>query len=378
MRTPETSSGTAIAPRLLLSVIVILVIAGLATLDRFLANAQEAEVQHVAQQSHLDGLRLRRAGKIKEAIEAFRRAHALERQDTGYELDLIDALLDGGKPDQAELLIRDVLEREPNDGRTNLLAAHLMLARGKTAEAESYYHRAVYGEWPSDPNAHRVAVRMELADFLAAKGKQQELLAELLPLQEEVGKNDRAAEKRIAQLFLAAGSPSRAVDEYRALIKQNPKDASAYASLGDAELQLGEYGLARDAFRTAAAQKPNDASIRQRLSLSGTLKALDPRPRRLPSMEKYRRSLEILGLAQFSLNRCVTDHPALASGDTQQLLTSANEALTNQPRTGITNEIAEQSLGLAEKTWQARIKVCGGAILPDEEPLSLIMEKLAQ
>jgi Flp pilus assembly protein TadD len=203
-----------------------------------------------------------------------RKAHALKRRNTQYELELVDALIAADKLDQAERLIGDVLEREPNDGRANLLSAHLMIKRRKTAEAKSYYHRAIYGEWPTGATAHRVAVRMELVDFLAARPEHEELPAELLPLQEQAGK-DPGTEKHLAQLLLVAGSASRAVDAYRAVIKQNPKDAAAYVGLGEAELQLGDYVRAHDAFLKAYTYKPDDPGIRRQLDLSSTLTALD-------------------------------------------------------------------------------------------------------
>ena len=377
MSTQGTLSKSTVAPRLALVGIIALVIAGLATLDRFLANAQNVEVRRMAQRSYLDGLDFRRAGKVKDALEAFQKAHALERGNTEYELELIDALIAAGKPDEAERLISDVLDREPNDGRANLLGAHLMIAKGKTAEAESYYHRAIYGEWPQDAGAHRVSVRMELADFLAKKPEHQELLAELLPLQEEAGK-DPTTEQHLAQLFLVAGSPSRAAEEYHALIKQDPKNAAAYVGLGQTELQSGEYRLAREAFLTASAYKPADPSVRRQLELASTLAALDPTSRKLTSMEKYRRSLRILDLARSDLEQCIANHLAPESDATLQLLTSANEALTSKPPKDITNEIAEKVLSLAEQAWQTRVKLCGPATSWDEEPLRLIAERLAQ
>ena len=311
-----------------------MVIAGLSTLDKFLANAQDVEVQRLAERSYLDGVRLRRSGQVTQAVDAFRKAHALERRNRQYGLELADALIAANKLDEAERLLGDVLEREPNDGRANLLNARLMIKRSMFGEAESYYHRAIYGEWPSDAAAHRFAVRMELIDFLAARPEHEELLAELISLPEQKTKNP-ATEKHLAQLFLVAGSPSRAADEYRAVIKQNPKDAAAYAGLGEAELQLGEYSKARDAFFTASTHKPDDPEIRRKLKLSSTLAALDPTYRKLTSMEKYRRSVEILGMARPSLETCLATHPAAASGETQQLLQSADEVLTDKPRTGI-------------------------------------------
>lgn len=355
--------------------IIALVIAGLATVDRLLERAQNSEVQSLAKRSYLDGLRLSRAGKIDEAVEAFRKAHALERRNAEYELQLVKALIDAKKPEEADLPMREILDREPNDGQANLYAAHLMIAEGKIVEAESYYHRAIYGEWPDNALAHRIAVRMELADFLAAKGKQEELLAELLPLQEEAG-NDPAAQRRVAHLFLAAGSPSRAADEYRALIKQNSKDAEAYAGLGQAELQMGNYRAAREAFRSAAARKPQDPSLQGKVDLSTTLNGLDPTVRKLTSDEKYRRSLQILELAQSSFEICLAENPKAAS-TSEQLLASIDDAKKKHP-SAASNEAAEQILSLAEDAWQARVKLCGNSIPAEEEPLRLIMEKLAQ
>jgi tetratricopeptide (TPR) repeat protein len=375
MSAKEVAPKTSEKRKLGIIVIVAMVIAGLAVVDTFLARVQDAEVQRTARQSFREGLLFSRNGKADQAIEAFRKAHALEREKTEYELELIKALTEAGKSDQAELLMREVLEREPNGGRANLLAAHIMIAKGKDGAAESYYHRAIYGEWPDNADAHRISVRMELADFLAAKGKKQELLAELLPLQEQSAK-DPAADRRIAQLFLAADSPSHAANEYRALIKRDPGDASAYAGLGDAELKLGDYRPARDAFLSAAARNPEDASIRHRVELSSTLNALDPTARRLTSVEKYRRSLRILELAQAELDGCIAKHPAAASDKAQQLLASANDMVKQKAPAAITNELAEHVLGLADETFQNRVKLCGTP--DDDDPLRLIMQKVAQ
>ena len=375
MTAHDTSAKVARTQTLALVAIIALVIAGLATLDRFLANAQDVEVRRLAQRSYLDGMRFQLMGRSAEAVDALRKAHALERRNTEYELELVDSLIAADKPDPAERLIRDVLEREPNDGRANLLGARLMIEEGKTAEAESYYHRAIYGEWPGDAAARRVAVRMELVDYLAGRSRHQELLAELLPLQEQAGK-DPATERHLAQLFLIAGSASRAAAGYRAAIKQNPKDSAAYAGLGEAELQLGDYGKAREAFLTVSTYKPDDPAIRRRLELSNTLAVLDPTYRKLTSMEKYRRSLRILDLASTGLKRCLANHHAADSEETQQLLESANQVLTSKPGKNITNETAENALGVAEKAWQVRIKICGTATSADEEALRLIVERL--
>ncbi|MFZ0594631.1 MAG: tetratricopeptide repeat protein [Bryobacteraceae bacterium] len=377
MSTQSPATTVPVTSKLALIAVIALVIAALSTIDKFLADAQQRSDQRLAHRSYVAGLRLLNAGKANEAVEAFRKAHALDRGNMDYEVDLITALTAAGKLDRAELLTKEVLERDPNDGRANLAAAHLMIKRGRIADAESYYHRAVYGDWPDNPAAHRVSVRMELADFLAAHGEGQELLAELLPLQEEAGK-DPATLRHLARLFLVAGAPTRAADEYRVLIKQNHNDGAAYAGLGRAELQSGEYQLAHEAFLAAAARTPNDPSIRRELDLASTLEGLDPTSRKLTSTEKYRRSRQILDLARSDLQRCATSHAGTNSSDAGQLLASAGNLATSKMPATINNEMAEGVLSLAEKLWQARFKICGASASPDEEPLRLIVEKLAR
>ena len=86
----------------------------------------------------------------------------MERENADYELALITAFIDTGRTTDAEPLMNEMLQREPNDGRANLIAARLKVKEGNAADAEAYYHRAIYGEWPDDPASHRIAARMEL------------------------------------------------------------------------------------------------------------------------------------------------------------------------------------------------------------------------
>lgn len=373
----EAAEGPPRARILALVAIIALVIAALSAIDSFLENAEQSELRSQAQQSYIAGSRLLSEGKRNEAVEALRKAHALERRNDNYEISLIEALMAAGKADEAESLMNETLLREPNDGRANLIAARLMSKKGMIADAESYYHRAIYGEWPDNAAAHRTSARLELIDFLVATGQKGELLAELLPLEDEAGKNT-SIEKRLARLFLIAGSPSRAADAYRVLIRKGRNDAASYAGLGEAELELGDYHAAHAAFREASHLKPGDAGLRGQLQLSATLTALDPTPRRLPSMEKYHRSLRVLELASGDLEQCVVNHPEVATGETAQLLKEAENAVAGRAPAHVTNEVAEGILELSERIWQARIQSCGSGTAADEEPTRLIMEKLAQ
>ncbi|MGI8958196.1 MAG: tetratricopeptide repeat protein [Bryobacteraceae bacterium] len=371
------SASTNRVPILASVAMIVLVIAALAAIDVFLAKTEQAELQNEAQQFYLDGSRLLEESKATQAVDRLRRAHALARQNPDYELELINALMAAGKLGEAEPLMNDTLQREPNDGRANLTAARLMKKERRTTDAEAYYHRAIYGEWPSDAATHRISARMELVDFLVAHGKKQELLAELLPLQEEAGENP-AIEKRVAHLFLVAGSASRSAEVYHSLIQQNPRDVEAYAGLGEAELAQGRYRAAKAAFITAFMHRSNDVSLRQRMQLANMMTTLDPTPRELSLVEKYRRDLRILDLSRASLEHCITSYANAGSNETQELLGGAQAALSPKTRARVTDELAEETLDLAEKIWQARIKACGTNTSPGEEPLRLLMERLSR
>ena len=365
------------APKIGLILIVIAVIGALAGLDTFLENAEQAELAGQARGAYIQGSRLLQEGKADEAVETLRRAHALERKNLVYELQLIAALTAAGKTSEAEPLMNEVLDAERNDGAANLVAARLRLKEGKTVDAEAYYHRAIYGQWPQDAAAHRIAARLELIDLLVAKNQKEDLLAELLPLEEEA-RGDPPVQMRVAHLFLIAGSPARAAEVYRDLLRKQPKNVEAYRGLGEAELEQGDYHAAHAAFKAAAAERPDNSVSRSKLQLASTLEGLDPTPRSLSSAEKYQRSLRILEWAQEDLEKCIQTQAAGPSSEQQGLLERAESAMDNQRPTLASNELSEATLSLAQKIWQARLSTCGPATTPDEEPLRLIMSKLAQ
>ncbi|HVV47580.1 MAG TPA: tetratricopeptide repeat protein [Bryobacteraceae bacterium] len=356
-----------------IAVLVIVVIC-LAAMDQFLARIESSEMRKTAQQSYAAGVRLMQAGKVAEAVDSLRNAHTLERENTAYELELIAALTAAGKADDAEPLLTEVLQREPNDGRANLIAARLMVRRGNITEAESYYHRAIYGTWPGDSAESRESVRMELVN----------LLAELISLDAQSPPPE--IRKRLAELYLVAGSPGRAVNIYQSFVAQDPNDIAAYEGLGDAEIEQGQYGAAHDAFRRAALRDPENASVRARLEMLNIVTGLDPTRRQLTSAEKYRRSLRILKMARDEAGRCAATSPSasavLTSGANRGFAAAGDAIIASRAPAHATNEAAEAVLSLAEKLWQASTAACGNGNLPegrspDRDALVLLMKKLA-
>jgi tetratricopeptide (TPR) repeat protein len=358
------------------ALIIALVIGGLASLDKTLARVESSEMRDSAAHAFHQGQELLARGKAAEAVDELSRAHALDRDNPEYALALVAGLTKAGKTTDADALMNEVLDQRPNDGEANLTAARLMVKEGEPGDAEAYYHRAIYGNWPSDASARKRQVRMELIDLLRKQDARQNLLAELISLEAESG-GDENFKKRLAKLFLDAGSPARAVTVYRDLIatqskdEMESKDAGLFEGLGEAYLEQGQYRAAQSAFSRAAALDPK-SDARARLSLVTEVAELDPTPRGLTSMEKYSRSIKLLSLAR---NDLAAKSPA-PGDDIRQLLKEADDQLSQKPPRNPSNEIAEHLLELAGRIWKARLAAYGPKMTPEEEPLRLCMDKL--
>lgn len=326
--------------------------------DLFLAKTENAEVRAEARRYFEHGVDLLNHGKPAEAIDPLRKAYSEQRSNRAFGVELAMALVASGKRDEAGDVLSELLARSPNDGESNLLQARLMLKDGDFADSQSYYHRAIYGAWPDlapeQAQTRKIQARMELAQMLANQGMKQELLSELLELEPETAA-DRNAEKRVAAWYLAAGSPNRAADVYQALIREDPGDRANAAGLGEAELAMGNYRAAENAF--------TGAGDLEQANLADTMASLDPTIRTLSSAEKFRRSERILTLVRDTLIRC--------NGDSQEIV-KADELLSKRVRGAVTNEVAEQRLALAEELWRGRPAGC------DDVVLRQMTQKLAQ
>jgi tetratricopeptide (TPR) repeat protein len=365
--TVADSSG---GPTLALVIVLAIVIGGLWSMDLFLARTDREAVQNQANNLHAEGVRTLEQGRAREAVELLRRANSMVRDNRTYQLDYVAALMAARKFDEAEANLKTLLEADPNNGPANLSSARLKVQQGQVRDAESYYHRAIYGSWPENAAAHRVAARLELANLLASRGEQQELLAELVALEGEA-QSHAAILKQVARLYRVAASPAREANVYRELIQGNQDDIDAYVGLGEAELAQGDYHAAMAAFLNANRRSAGDRTIQGDIALLNAMATIDPTPRRLSSAEKFARSTQILKLTRDALNSCAKTDEA------RRMVDECDKLLAKSAPPHVTNELSEGRLTLAEQLWQARLKLCGPSTSDDEHALRLIMTKLA-
>jgi tetratricopeptide (TPR) repeat protein len=333
--------------------IVLAAIVGLLLFDTALARVDTSERKSFAVREFTTGQRLIAGGKVEEGLEHLRTATMLDGENSSYSVALSQAILADGRPREAEQLLIPLLERDETDGSTNLAMARVLTKEGKIEQAKAYYHRAIYGLWPTDANRNRTAARFELIDLLARSNARQELLAELLPIQDD-STNDLGQRKRIAHLFVVAGSPARAVVIFREILRRDSKDADAFVGLAEAALSLGDFATARTDLLAAQKLSPEDSiSLQSRVALTDSVISLDPTQSGLSLPEQVRRSRNLLQMTLTSVRKCLGQQaPQVAAA-----LDSATLLLVSG-RSGGQAQSVEQNLSLAEQLWGLQRSRC--------------------
>jgi tetratricopeptide (TPR) repeat protein len=241
-------------------------------------------------------------------------------------------------------------EEDPTGGTVNLLLARVAARDHRPKDAIIWYQRAIYGYWPDNGLANRVAARFELVDYLERRGQRSQVVAQLMELAGELPEDDLAERERVGRLLLRYGSPEHAAETLRGLVASAPRNPSAQEALGEAEFALGEYGAARSAFRMAQRYGSTDPQLARRIEACDEVVALDPTLVHLTASERYARAREVLRLTLDASLSCWPPPPGLEA--------AALEALSRQPgrkREGDTLEV----LGLAQTLWKARPQDCG-------------------
>ena len=334
---------------------------------------ERAETRVEAARLFAQGRDLMQRGKKAEAIERIQDALAIDRGNRDYLRTLAQAQFEAGKTADAESTLTELLQTDSTDGLATLIMGRILVKEGQFPEAISYFRRAIYGHWNEDAAGNRLRVRFELIDLLAQRNSKEELLAELLPVQDQ-DPRDLQTRTRLGRLFLLAGSPARAADVFHGILHEVPANADAYAGLGEAEFARGNYRAAQRDFQTALQLAPENQAARQRLDVCNELLMLDPTMRGLSPLERFQRSLKLLDLTLDQTRPCLGQNP---SPQLQELLDDAGKALEARVSAAHQSEAFESNLDLAEQLWQARRQECTPPPATDT-PLALVLAKLAQ
>jgi tetratricopeptide (TPR) repeat protein len=336
---------------------VLAVLIGLGVVAGLLSYYYRSERTGRAQHFYETGNQFLLNDRYDEAIGQFREALSISHTNQNR-LALALALVKAGHPDEATIYLTDLLRSDPTSGEANLGMARVAAQAGRIDEAVGYYHHAIDGAWPANTADRRIQARLELIQALGKAGRRQQAQAELLSIP-AMGPSGLSVKKQVAQLSLQHGLAREAANLFRDLIERDAQDQQAWAGLGEAEYELGDYPAARDALAGALRLNPNDTAARKLLDAATGILALDPLRRGLGAAERYRRSQAVLAAVLDVLDPCSSLKGQMASA---RKLLAKGDAVDN-----ITSA--------AEQLWTAGAKSCS-SMPPADAPLSRIMARL--
>jgi len=253
----------------LLMGLAIVLFAAVAGLSRLYYRQQEA----LAERWSVRGADDLNAGRFSAAVVDFRTSLLYSRDNYEYQLKLAEALVGENRTDEAYGYLRNLWDRQPENGFVNLELARIDASRGQTENALRYYHNAIYAIWPAGQNTERRKTNLELIHYLLRIGDTAQADSELIALAANLG-NNPAERTRAGQLFLQAQDSQRAREQFRLALQGNRHDVAAMAGAGNAAFQLGRYSEAERYLRDAA--EAGNHSVEPQLKMAELVLNLDP------------------------------------------------------------------------------------------------------
>jgi tetratricopeptide (TPR) repeat protein len=292
---------------------------------RFNANAESRGRKLYAQ-----GLADLSAGGADRAVDEFRAALTCDRGNPQYQLNLGRALRDTGRLDEAESYLQSLWQRSPDDGTINLALARVAAKRDSLDDATRYYHNAMYGVWPSDPDGNRRNARVELIEFLLQKNARAQAQAELVALAAFLPA-DPALHLQVAQFFSQAQDYPDALSEYEKVLRlhhsNDHSDARALAGAGEGAYRAGHYRTAQRYLQEAVNANSQDSNSRDLLASASLILETDPFVRRISDAERNRRIVAAFSKAGERLTVCAQQKGVnLTAGETTAANSSAQSS----------------------------------------------------
>jgi tetratricopeptide (TPR) repeat protein len=301
------------------------------------------------------------AGHPGEAVEAFRTALVYSGDNFLYQMSVAQALSDTGRLQEARVYLLNLWQGEPGNGSVNLALARVSVRLGSAADAERYYHNAVYGSWESDAVRARENARLELANYLLSRGAKQAAEADLIALAAGLS-SQSDLHTRVGQLFLRIDSYQRAAGEFDLALRINPKDADALAGAGQASFDEGDYAAARRYLTRAVSLRPDDEESHELLQVSTLVLENDPYARGISNAERVRRTLRIFDHAATRFRSCVLTPEGPPPSDEMQQLDARldkQQATVSSARLRRDPDLMEATIDLAFDLEQAADRRCG-------------------
>ncbi|PWT86698.1 MAG: hypothetical protein C5B57_00635 [Blastocatellia bacterium] len=195
------------------------------------------------------------------AAGAFRTAIRLQPQDERSRLGLADVLVAAGKPDEAEQAFKDAIRAVPGSGQAHYNLGRLYDSQQRPSEAAQtlqaaagfspvvgldYLYETIARTYASQPDFDRAI------DFAVKRT--------------EVNPNNSEAHRALGEMYLRQGRDDEAVTELLAALLMNRNDADSYGGIAQVDLRAGRYPDAVEMARRALAIRSDHGTAQYALA----------------------------------------------------------------------------------------------------------------
>jgi Flp pilus assembly protein TadD len=341
---------------------------GIFVFTKMMATREQQMESRIARDWYERGLQSMASRENETAIADFRRASASALNNQEYALTLADALATGNHDVEAEQLLRQLRESDPENAEINTDLARLLAKHAEISDAVRYYQNALYGRWAgSQIDVRRRQLRVELVGFLIAHGERNLASSELLILQTELPKQS-SSWTEAAKLSLETGDLQQALKDYREAAQLDSRNVEALTGEGKISFQLRDYANARQYLKGTLELDPQSSEVHRLLSLTESVLNDDPLAPNLAPAERQRRLVLDFQRSQQNLENCLDKNsggnsaPGLQSLKTQAF---AMQPKLNRKHPPPDSDTVTAGTSLVFSMEKAASDACGEASISD-------------
>ena len=273
-----------------------------------------------------------KAENARAALADLRNALMYEPEDTRIQFRLAQALMASAHDDEARTYLEGLLSQSPSNAEVNLALAQIAAKSGNETDALRYYHGAIYGVWPGDPEANRLSAQLELCKFLVERNDNANADGELISLASEIpAKNSSSLHEQTGELFLRAGDPGRALAEFRAVLRAPKAPVAAWKGAGIAAYKLGYFGAATKYLERAERPDKHDPEVKSDLELARLMLQWNPYLAGLRESQRINRTRHDFAQAMRRLESCARADGINLDGRTPPSAENLNETQKTNP-----------------------------------------------
>ena len=275
-------------PPVIVAGLVVVTVLAFLGVNRLVNRFREQE-KALARHLYEHGLQAQIAGQPERAVTDFRAALSYARDNFDYQLSLARALRDTGRTAESETYLISLWERSPQEGAVNLALGRLFAREQLFDKTIQYYHNAIYGFWPADPETKRRDTEFELIGFLLQHKAYPQAQAELITMAAALP-DDPTLRVRVAQLFAQSQDYEHALAQFQEVLRSDHENQAALYGAGQAAFRLGRYRTAQGYLRNAVRSDPQNTQAAQSLKIASLVLQADPFAPRISDAERNKPS----------------------------------------------------------------------------------------